>query len=35
MHCGNDTEITKLFLHFPKFHAGRQALLSNIREINE
>ena len=35
MHCGNDIEITKLFLHCPKLHAGRQALLSNIREINE
>ena len=35
MHCGNNIEITKLFLHFPNLHAGRQALLSNIREINE
>ena len=36
MHSVNDIKIaTQLFLHCPNFHAGRKALWSNIRKINE
>ena len=36
MHSVNDIKIAiQLFLHCPNFHAGRKALWSNIRKINE
>ena len=35
-HRANDTETTKhFFLHCPSFHAPKQTLLNNIRNINE